>query len=93
MKHFKFSIFLSCALFVAMSPLRAETPAKNSIESINVMQQGNEVAVKIDFHDSCRRRLLVSPLLILRRLRLIFLVFQTRRERLPSLLMKAICVA
>lgn len=52
MKHFKFSIFLSCAVFVAMSPLRAETPAKNSIESINVMQQGNEVAVKIDFHDS-----------------------------------------
>jgi len=39
-----------CALMA--SPLRAETPAANAIEAVNVAQQGNEIAVKIDLREA-----------------------------------------
>jgi type IV pilus assembly protein PilQ len=35
-----------------VSPLKAETPPANTIEAINVVQQGNEIAVKIDLKEA-----------------------------------------
>lgn len=46
----RIAAIITCCLLVA-SPLRAET-AQNAIESVNVAQQGNEIAIRLDMRQA-----------------------------------------
>jgi len=48
MKFINYALVTASACLALVSPLRAQTAAANTIEAINVAQQGNEIAVKID---------------------------------------------
>ena len=48
MKFINYALVTASACLALVSPLRAQTAAANAIEAINVAQQGNEIAVKID---------------------------------------------
>lgn len=52
MKLFNYAVAVAAACFATVSPLRAETVAANAIEAVNVAQQGNEIAVKIDLREA-----------------------------------------
>lgn len=56
MKLFNYAVAIAATCLVAASPVRAEKPAANAIEAVNVAQQGNETAVKIDLREA-----LVTP--------------------------------
>lgn len=52
MKLFNYAVAIAATCLVAASPVRAEKPAANAIEAVNVAQQGNETAVKIDLREA-----------------------------------------
>lgn len=52
MKLFNYAVAVAAACIATVSPLRAETVAANAIEAVNVAQQGNEIAVKIDLREA-----------------------------------------
>ncbi len=52
MKFINYSLVVATACLALVSPLKAETLPANTIEAINVVQQGNEVAVKIDLKEA-----------------------------------------
>lgn len=52
MKLFNYAVAIAATCLVAASPVRAEKPAANVIEAVNVAQQGNETAVKIDLREA-----------------------------------------
>lgn len=56
MKFINFALVAASACLALVSPLRAQTTPANTIQAINVAQQGNEIAVKIDLKEA-----LVSP--------------------------------
>ena len=56
MKFINYSLVAATACFALISPLRAQTLPANTIEAINVAQQGNDIAVKIDLKEA-----LISP--------------------------------
>jgi type IV pilus assembly protein PilQ len=56
MKFINFVLVAASACLALVSPLRAQTAPVNTIQAINVAQQGNEIAVKIDLKEA-----LVSP--------------------------------
>lgn len=51
MKFLSYSLLAASACFALLSPLRAETLPANTIEAINVAQQGSDIAVKIDLKE------------------------------------------
>lgn len=51
MKFTNYLTVVACAYGILIAPLRAEVTVKNSIEAINVAQQGHEIAVKIDLQE------------------------------------------
>ncbi|MBS1158173.1 MAG: type and secretion system protein:NolW-like:Secretin/TonB, short N-terminal [Proteobacteria bacterium] len=51
MKFIKHTLVMASACLALVSPLRAQTAPVNTIEAINVAQQGNEIAVKIDLKE------------------------------------------
>lgn len=51
MKFINYALVAASACLAFISPLRAELLPTNSIEAINVAQQGNEIAVKIDLRE------------------------------------------
>lgn len=52
MKFFNHAIFAAAACFVLVAPIFAQNQPTNTIEAINVVQQGNEIAVKIDLKEA-----------------------------------------
>ena len=52
MKLINYSLAVASACLAMISPLKAETPPANTIEAINVVKQGNEIAVKIDLKEA-----------------------------------------
>lgn len=48
MKFINYALVTASACLALVSPLRAQTATANTIEAINVAQQGNEIALKID---------------------------------------------
>jgi type IV pilus assembly protein PilQ len=52
MKLINYSLVVASVCLALVSPLKAETPLANTIEAINVVQQGNEIAVKIDLKEA-----------------------------------------
>ena len=52
MKFINYSLVVASVCLALVSPLKAETPLANTIEAINVVQQGNEIAVKIDLKEA-----------------------------------------
>jgi len=56
MKFINYAVVIAATCLVAASPVRAETAAANAIEAVNVAQQGNETAVRIDLREA-----LVTP--------------------------------
>jgi type IV pilus assembly protein PilQ len=48
MKLITYSMAVASACLAFLSPARAEVPPANAIEAVNVAQQGNEVALRID---------------------------------------------
>lgn len=52
MKFINYSLVAATACFALISPLRAQTLPANTIEAINVAQQGNDIAVKIDLKEA-----------------------------------------
>ncbi len=52
MKFINYSLVVASACLALISPLRAETLPANAIEAINVVRQGNDVAVKIDLKEA-----------------------------------------
>ncbi|MCA1939262.1 MAG: type IV pilus secretin PilQ [Dechloromonas sp.] len=52
MKLFNYAVAIAATCLVAASPVRAEKPVANAIEAVNVAQQGNETAVKIDLREA-----------------------------------------
>ena len=52
MKFINYSLVVATACLALVSPLKAETPPANTIEAINVVRQGNEIAVKIDLMEA-----------------------------------------
>jgi len=56
MKLFNYAVAVATACIAMVSPLGAETVAVNAIEAVNVAQQGNEIAVKIELREA-----LMSP--------------------------------
>ena len=52
MKFINYALAAASACLAFISPLRAELLPTNSIEAINVAQQGNEIAVRIDLKDA-----------------------------------------
>jgi len=52
MKLINYATAVAAICVLMASPLRAETPAANAIEAVNVAQQGNEIAVKIDLREA-----------------------------------------
>lgn len=52
MKFINYSLVVASACLAMISPLKAETPPANTIEAINVVKQGNEIAVKIDLKEA-----------------------------------------
>jgi len=51
MKFFNYALATALMCLVASSALRAETEPANTIEAVNVAQQGNEVALRIDLKE------------------------------------------
>lgn len=51
MKLINFVLVAASACLALISPARAETAPVNAIESVNAAQQGNDVAVRIDFKE------------------------------------------
>ena len=47
-----YSLVVASICLALITPLKAETPLANTIEAINVVQQGNEIAVKIDLKEA-----------------------------------------
>jgi len=52
MKFINYSLVVASACLAFVSPLKAQTLPANSIESINIAQQGNDIAVKIDLKEA-----------------------------------------
>jgi len=52
MKFINYSLVVASACLAFVSPLKAQTLSANSIEAINVAQQGNDIAVKIDLKEA-----------------------------------------
>ena len=52
MKFNNYSLVVASICLALISSLKAETPLANTIEAINVVQQGNEIAVKIDLKEA-----------------------------------------
>ncbi|PKO92898.1 MAG: type IV pilus secretin PilQ [Betaproteobacteria bacterium HGW-Betaproteobacteria-10] len=52
MKFINYSLVVASACLALISPLKAETLPANAIEAINVVKQGNDVAVKIDLKEA-----------------------------------------
>lgn len=52
MKLFNYAVAVAATCIALVSPLRAETVVANAIEAVNVAQQGNEIAVKIDLREA-----------------------------------------
>lgn len=52
MKIINYSLVAISACLLLISPLRAQTPQANSIEAINVAQQGSDIAVRIDLKEA-----------------------------------------
>jgi len=52
MKFITYSLAAASACLALISPLKAQTLPANTIEAINVVQQGNDVAVKIDLKEA-----------------------------------------
>ncbi len=52
MKFINYSLVVASACLAFVSPLKAQTLPANSIEAINVAQQGNDIAVKIDLKEA-----------------------------------------
>lgn len=52
MKFINYSLVAATACFALISPLHAQTLPANTIEAINVAQQGNDIAVKIDLKEA-----------------------------------------
>lgn len=52
MKLFNYAAVVAATCIAMTTPLRAETVAANAIEAVNVAQQGNEIAVRIDMREA-----------------------------------------
>lgn len=52
MKLFNYAAVVAATCIAMTSPLKAETVPANAIEAVNVAQQGNEIAVKIDMREA-----------------------------------------
>ncbi|OMG56367.1 secretin [Azonexus hydrophilus] len=52
MKLFNYAAVVAATCIAMISPLKAETVPANAIEAVNVAQQGNEIAVKIDMREA-----------------------------------------
>lgn len=52
MKFFNYAGALALACLMVVSPVQAQTVTTNAIEAVNVAQQGNETAVKIDLREA-----------------------------------------
>jgi len=52
MKLFNYAAVVAATCIAMTSPLKAETIPANAIEAVNVAQQGNEIAVKIDMREA-----------------------------------------
>jgi type IV pilus assembly protein PilQ len=51
MKFITYAIAVASAYLALSSPVRAEAPTANTIEAVNVAQQGNEIALRIDLKE------------------------------------------
>lgn len=52
MKFINHAIFVAAACLVLVAPVFAQSQPTNAIEAINVVQQGNEIAVKVDLKEA-----------------------------------------
>jgi len=52
MKFLNYAVAIVATCLVAASPVRAEATATNAIEAVNVAQQGNETAIRIDLREA-----------------------------------------
>ena len=52
MKFVNYTLVVVSACLAFVTPLKAQTPPANTIEAINVAQQGNEIAVKIELKEA-----------------------------------------
>ncbi|MGE5472414.1 MAG: type IV pilus secretin PilQ [Bacteroidota bacterium] len=52
MKFINYALVTASACLALVTPLRAQTAPANTIEAINVAQQGNDIAVKIDLKEA-----------------------------------------
>jgi type IV pilus assembly protein PilQ len=52
MKFLNYAVAIVAICLVAASPVRAEAAATNAIEAVNVAQQGNETAIRIDLREA-----------------------------------------
>jgi len=52
MKFLNYAVAIVATCLVAASPVRAEAAATNAIEAVNVAQQGNETAIRIDLREA-----------------------------------------
>ncbi|UCV19226.1 type IV pilus secretin PilQ [Ferribacterium limneticum] len=51
MKFITYAMAVASACLALSSPVRAEAPTANTIEAVNVAQQGNEIALRIDLKE------------------------------------------
>ncbi|PKO42373.1 MAG: type IV pilus secretin PilQ [Betaproteobacteria bacterium HGW-Betaproteobacteria-4] len=52
MKFINYAMAVASACLALSSPVRAEVPLANTIEAVNVAQQGNEIALRIDLKEA-----------------------------------------
>ncbi|PKO27314.1 MAG: type IV pilus secretin PilQ [Betaproteobacteria bacterium HGW-Betaproteobacteria-5] len=52
MKFINYAMAVASACLALSSPVRAEIPLANTIEAVNVAQQGNEIALRIDLKEA-----------------------------------------